>query len=309
MISYHRVSPSFLYILREVLLTLAHHPDFKEEKDSLISTINNVLYINSSEELILDTINWGISFSLLQEIDNVLVVTKKAVDNYVQLDEQDFYHSVLMDYMVNEKPFWLAFFSDDIDVFSASIPARWQEMLDCVGLLNFSEESTKIWWQKIMWAMRKFENETRVLLGRRGEEFTLEYEKMRLAKEGLNTDRNTVVWLSEFSDLYGYDISSISGSYERNDPKQRIMIETKTSNSDNPSHYRFFVSRNEWDTSLKNQERYYFYCWFGVQLSDTSPKKPPKIVPAKSLRNIIPSDQTISGRWISAQIVLDLRNF
>jgi hypothetical protein len=89
-------------------------------------------------------------------------------------------------------------------------------------------------------------------LGRAGEEFVIEVEKMRLEKEGARHLARNVRWIAEEEgDGAGYDILSFESS------GRRRLLEVKTTNG--VATTPFFLSRNEHDTAAARADEWRLY--------------------------------------------------
>lgn len=94
-----------------------------------------------------------------------------------------------------------------------------------------------------------------------GEELVLNYEKERLISLGLEEYAEKVRWISQESDIYGYDIIS----YEpfANGAVREIKIEVKTTVSKVDTD--FYVSRNEKEKSIELGKSYCVYRVYDVK--------------------------------------------
>ena len=93
-----------------------------------------------------------------------------------------------------------------------------------------------------------------------GEELVIEHEKKRLSERGREDLAEKVVWISQESDSYGYDIES----FEIDDKgrEKKIYIEVKTTSSRVDTE--FYISKHEVETSEKKKEQYYIYRVYDV---------------------------------------------
>ncbi len=102
-------------------------------------------------------------------------------------------------------------------------------------------------------------------LGRRGEELVLAYEREKLRAAGRTDLADSVDWVAQHYDGFGYDI--VSFEVEANGDVRRIFIEVKATagNAEQP----FFISENEKLVSQLKGEDYYIY-----RLYNASKKNP-----------------------------------
>lgn len=91
--------------------------------------------------------------------------------------------------------------------------------------------------------------------GLRGEELVLEWEKERLLKFGFDQLVEQIKWVSQQTDVLGYDIESFTVDHKG--VPQRIYIEVKTTKSKYDTD--FFVSSNEVKKSEIYGKNYWIY--------------------------------------------------
>lgn len=132
-----------------------------------------------------------------------------------------------------------------------NLPTPTLHLLRKCGLLEKTRMSS-FWWKEIINDF-KIDPETSGENWLKGELYVFENEKNRLRKYGLDKE---IRHCSKISDAYGYDILSFAGEMKKN-PKDKIMIEVKTSSWKEKIH--FHMTRNEWETMKQNKDRYYIY--------------------------------------------------
>ena len=94
-----------------------------------------------------------------------------------------------------------------------------------------------------------------------GEELVLQYEKERLAQEGMIEYIDRIKWVSQESDRYGYDIISYNKDTLGTVKEIKIEVKTTTSRVDT----EFFVSKNELQKSHEYAETYCIYRVYDVK--------------------------------------------
>jgi hypothetical protein len=96
-------------------------------------------------------------------------------------------------------------------------------------------------------------------LGKKGEDFAMNFEIWRLKQAGLTHLTNKVQWISRYDDAAGFDILSL------NEDGSNRYIEVKTTklNKDTP----IFFSQNEYNFSIRNRKDFHLYRVF--DFSDT----------------------------------------
>jgi hypothetical protein len=92
------------------------------------------------------------------------------------------------------------------------------------------------------------------ILGLKGEELVLQYERWRLKNEGVGKWIDNIEWISKYDDSAGFDILS------RNRDGSDRFIEVKTTklNKDTP----IFFSKNELEFSFQKKDKYFLYRLF-----------------------------------------------
>lgn len=98
------------------------------------------------------------------------------------------------------------------------------------------------------------------LLGSMGEDFILQYERARLAKDGLPYLAETIEQVSKtLGPTAGYDIRS----YETDGSERLIEVKTTRYSKGTP----FYLTQHELETSMQNRERYFLYRVFDFRLT------------------------------------------
>ena len=100
------------------------------------------------------------------------------------------------------------------------------------------------------------------LIGLKGEELVLYYEKNRLDEIGRTDLANKISWVSQDSDSYGYDIESFDIDDEGKEYPIKIEVKTTTA-EDGP----FYLSHNELVTSKKYGNNYRLYRVYDIKES------------------------------------------
>lgn len=146
------------------------------------------------------------------------------------------------------------------------------------------------WWDQLASAFRVNNEDRKIETGREGERLTIEYERKRLAAEGI--DDHEPVWKSIDDNTLGYDILS----YEKGDIGniEEIMIEVKASIYE---PVRFIVTRNEWETAEANARTYRFYIW-------NLARERLNVLNMSHLAKHIPKDSG-TGRWLQVELRLN----
>jgi hypothetical protein len=300
------ITPGTLYILWEAVSYLIKDRDHEVDRENLTSAIYNLLYIISSKNLINSSLDWSIDAGLLCANGAKIALSTRVESEYFLDSRKEFFLNLLREYILAQKPYWVAFFSDDIETLSLLIPQPWLDLLNSADLLDFDKPETSKWWSLIISRFESFEKDNSKLVGNIGEKLTVDFELKRLRGENFNITHSSVIWASKFSDHFGYDISSTAGSLIKANPDQRIFIEVKASQSSYSPMFRFFLSRNEWETALKNPDTYFFYLWNDIDLENQKQPSTPCVLLARQIIDMIPFEKSDFCKWMELQIVLDL---
>ena len=209
---------------------------------------------------------------------------------------------------------WLIFFDPDPEVFKSYLfeqDPEWLYLLENASLFNFENKTVNDWWDSVLSKYEKCKQEIKKAIGDIGEKLTYDYELIRIKEDGHTPSKSFVKWASQLSDQFGYDILSIRGKKFSFVAKERdkIQIEVKSSDINSSDAFRFYISKPEWRTALRNIESYFFYCWIGINLTKESASDGPFIIPAKDLVDQMPLDISPSAEWSECRCVLDISKY
>nr|AIF07619.1 hypothetical protein [uncultured marine group II/III euryarchaeote KM3_205_F07] len=171
------------------------------------------------------------------------------------------------------------------------IRRNYQQLLRDAGLLPPLDSGAKKWWIILRCYLREVrepdQDLTRLaLIGLRGEELSLEYEKRRLQeREGIE---HTSV---DVGDGEGYDILSFVDEGSRD----RLRIEVKASVQDIDTA-SIYLTWNEWEKALMFGP-HEFHLWPNVE----SPTQEPIIVTVEQMLEHVPEERG-AGRWDKVSI-------
>jgi len=209
---------------------------------------------------------------------------------------------------------WLIFYDSDSYIFKEYLynnDPEWVMILDNAKLFDFDDKEALVWWEEVLFKYENFKDEVKKAIGDIGEILTYEHEINRIHNDGHHPAKSYVKWAARISNSFGYDILSIKGkrfSYNKQE-KDKIQIEVKASEISNLKTFRFYVSKPEWQTALKNIDNYYFYCWPGINLEKETALGGPYIISAKELVVHMPYDISIIAEWSECRCVLDISNY
>jgi len=131
-------------------------------------------------------------------------------------------------------------------------------------LSDETEESVK-WWKLISNLSDLEEFNNREKLGLEGEILTIKYEKKVLKELGIAKSPSHIAAVDNSA---GYDISSWRNTEEGE--VYEVYIESKMSSLKPP---RFYLTRNEYETSLIKSDKYCVYMWNTDQIPGDEPQK------------------------------------
>jgi hypothetical protein len=235
----------------------------------------------------------------------------KKIAELSDFDEPDLFikRVILLEIILKLLPDWTAFIDNKIKDIIPLISDYWQEIMISYDLIKMplSKEATK-WWDDLKQSLSKIENDIQNSTGKMGEKLTIDFEKKRLINCKYEYLSNNVQWISIISDKYGYDVQSFFGifNYLGNAPKNIIMIEVKSSQSDG-CKFRFFLTRPEWEKAEKNETQYLFYFWKSVNSTKAEVKPDgPYIYSVNFIGQYIPIDKHRDSRWEKCRIIIDL---
>jgi len=171
---------------------------------------------------------------------NYQQILKKSVENYLERND-DFLN--ILDIAVNKSPDKSITIEDNFNNILVKAPPLINEKNET------SDKDKNFTPRKYNFSEREAKNK---VLGKKGEEFALNWERTRLCNEGREDLSKQVEWVSQTQgDGAGYDIAS----FETNGNPRHI--EVKTTNQGKNS--RFLISRNEVLFANANIESFYIY--------------------------------------------------
>jgi hypothetical protein len=163
------------------------------------------------------------------------------------------------------------------------------QCLAAAGLVGDTPSSEVIeWWDRLALAMRNASDASNLSAGRSAERLSLEYEQKRLREEvrvGLQPK-----WLAFEDNTLGYDLQSF---LLREGTLLPLYIEVKGSSAPG---VRFFVTKAEWETSLRLRSQYLFHVW------DLRARRLTILTPSDLVTHI-PLNQGV-GQWTTAEFSL-----
>lgn len=152
---------------------------------------------------------------------------------------------------------------------------------------NPMDDESRVWWTRLSNEFRLLQESEQRTIGSDAEYLSLEYEKSRLAKLGIE---KAPYLISHEDQTVGYDLQS----YTILDGKiVSHFVEVKGTTSSEP---RFFLSRNEWSACLKLSPHYVVHVWNMTDRTLT-------VFTRQTLEAHVPVDQG-TGTWMNSQFLL-----
>lgn len=264
-----------------------------------------------------DAIRIGTAFDLLIIADSEIRLSSDCVEKIVPHCSQaepkiESARQIIFKILTQKLPTWIAFFSAGPDVFRNTIPERWAELLDEAELLNLDENEVLNWWKELLNRFHQYEDAKAKAIGDVGESLTVGFEKDRVRLDNLGIDPDiTVIWVARLPGDHGYDVRSIRGNrFQATKSKLDVLfLEAKSSTGTSVHSFRFYLTRNEWNTAMQDLSRFYVYCWTGIDVSSSTASAGPFVIPAVALMPHVPVNPTQEGEWTECQFVLDLNRY
>ena len=209
---------------------------------------------------------------------------------------------------------WLIFYDSDPEIFRETLLANdpeWTNLLDNANLFDFEEEDVNIWWGRVLARYEDYKEKLKKEIGDVGEKLTYHHELQRVKADGFSPPKSYVKWASRISDRFGFDILSIRGSFFLSsfEESDKIQIEVKSSDANNPERFRFYISKPEWNKALENLNSYFFFCWSGINLKKESAQNGPFVIPATHIRALVPTDNSDFCQWSECRCVIDVSKY
>lgn len=212
----------------------------------------------------------------------------KFLDKSCPLDGIQFYQECIKSVQLKFQPSWSRLLRQGRARFTRSLNSNEKDVFAAAGLLDdpLSHRVVK-WWDDVSSFGRMINDRAKLEQGRRAEILTLDYEKSRLLKLGIDRQPQ---WLGLDDNYAGYDVMSYDlmphGVANR-------LIEVKSTIA---SPLRFFVTRNEWNQAEASGNAYCFHVW---DMSQDSPNL--HIRSVEEVARHVPIDSG-NGNWTLVEI-------
>jgi hypothetical protein len=210
------------------------------------------------------------------------------VEDDCPLEGGVFYQFCIKAVLLKHQPIWSKAMKSGRKRFVQTLDKNDQDVFAAAGLMTDPPEQDVItWWDDVSGHARLIMDQRKMKQGRAAEILTLEYERKRLEKLGIDKE---LKWPGLDDNFAGYDVLSFDLI---NTDLVNKMIEVKSTTA---SPLRFFVSRNEWEQASLAPDFYIFHVW--------DMTKTPEILYIRTASDVahhIPSDNE-KGKWTSAII-------
>ncbi|MDZ4752109.1 MAG: DUF3883 domain-containing protein [Flavobacteriales bacterium] len=210
------------------------------------------------------------------------------VDQECPLEGVAFYQGCIKAVLLKHQPIWSKLMRAGRKRFINSLGENDHDIFEAAGLMKEPPSSSLVeWWDNVSGYARLIIDQIKMEQARKAEIMTIEYERKKLAKVGIDKE---VEWPGFDDNFAGYDVLSYdkieSGIVAR-------MIEVKSTIS---SPLRFILTRNEWDKAKNSMDSYIFHIW---DMSTVSPVL--YIRTANEISLHIPNDHE-KGEWKTALV-------
>lgn len=186
------------------------------------------------------------------------------------------------------KPWWLATVPHGRASVKVALTRDERQCFRQAGLLDdVPDEDAIRWWDSLAALVRSEEETDRMVRARRAEQWSLEYERMRLRHRRIDREPE---WTALEDNQVGYDILS----YERHGsvilPR---LIEVKSTLADT-----IVLTRNEWRNASSSPQRTVFHVW---QIEN----RQLYVYSVEDIRRSVPTDG-YCGQWLNVRIMLSM---
>lgn len=226
-----------------------------------------------------------------------------------QLPDTAVYRGLLLTYVDRARPVWAASAAFSRTAVEAYVPNAVSESLAAAKVVGDDiAEGAEEWWEALRRIVQAWERDDTTLVGYAAEQLTLEYERRRLADCGLGHLAACIRWVSQESDAYGFDILSWVGDLSvalNREPTDPLRIEVKGTAAGNGARFRFYLTRNEWETACDRSVAYIFHLWPHVLRHERNDASPIMRQPC-DLEASMPQDQSQTATWTESRLLLDV---
>jgi len=186
------------------------------------------------------------------------------------------------------QPWWCRLFPSGRQLVANGLSTDEVQTFRSAGLMDSPPDPSVVdWWYRFASQFRALEDDVRSAKGREAELLTLDRERERLTKLGVELQPR---WIAIEDNSAGYDVLSFAPS-EFGPINQ--LIEVKATTDKAP---RMFLTRGEWAIALKFSDSYRFHVW-------KFPSKSLTVFTVDEIALHIPT-AVGSGEWVQVEIQL-----
>ncbi len=207
-------------------------------------------------------------------------------------DGANFFRGCIHGLLVKFQPVWARTIMRGRSLFYQSLNRDEKSLFRQTGILDEPAPDDFVdWWDSLNRALRLIVDNAKMAQGRAAERLTLELERDRLLKHGINEQPR---WIGLDDNTKGYDVLSFEKSHSGLVNK---LIEVKSTTA---SPLRFRLTRNEWNQAEKYADAYIFHIW--------DMQKVPPILHVRTVEQVrphVPKDNA-KGKWKDAEIAVGI---
>jgi len=207
------------------------------------------------------------------------------------LEGSVFYRHCIRAVLMEYRPSWVSTMKYGRKRFYDGLGRNVQDVFDAADLMVGSPPADVLeWWDEVSGQARFMGDQRKLSQGRNAEILTIEYEKQRLGKLGVNKEPE---WTGLDDNFAGYDVLSyeILGTNIVS-----RLIEVKSTIQ---TPMRFYISKNEWRQAKSVGDKYIFHIW---DMSKADPQLFERTV--TQVEPHIPADNG-KGEWTSAVVPVE----
>lgn len=214
---------------------------------------------------------------------DALVESEAETADYIQ-----FYRFCIESCIFAYQPIWARTIAHGRKSFVQKLERDAAQCFEASGLMEDPPTPVIVeWWDSVAGRTRSLTDAEKMRQARAAESLSLEYERNRLQKLGIDRDP---IWMSVDNNWAGYDILSFDRSPTGVTSR---LIEVK---STVVSPLRIYLTRNEWTKCLEVGEAYLIHAW------DMKSKRL-HVRTAEQIAPHVPEDKG-NGRWTTLEIRL-----
>lgn len=269
---------------------------------------------DAADCIVIDALALAEGLGLVAERDGALRVAPLAFSigevMRGRLPDTEVYRALLLTYIDRARPVWAASAAFSCAAVEAYVPNVVSESLNAAKVIGVDiSDGSDEWWATLRRMVQDWERDDKALVGYAAEQLTLEYERKRLTDCGLGHLGPKIRWVSQVSDAFGFDILSWVGNLSDtlgHEPTAALRIEVKGSMAGNPERFRFYMTRNEWNTAIDRSVAYVLHLWLHVFRQTREDNHMPAVLLPYQLESRMPEDRSDSVSWTESRLQIGL---